>query len=114
MFLISLLSFASIVASQGEGICGPDLFCLSRLSQYVVIGTVLSNTKNDATSSPTNYSATIAVKCAFLSFSSTGPDRGDNLVGRDINVAMFGGNNKCRSANEADLNVTRIFFIAVQ
>lgn len=113
MFLsISLLALASLVSSQGT--CGPDVSCLAQLSQYVVIGTVLSNTKNDPMASPTNYSATINVKCAFLSFSSTGPDRGDNLVGRNIDVSKFGGNNKCESVNEADVGATRIFFVAVR
>jgi hypothetical protein len=110
MFLISLF-LASMVSSQG--ICGEDLPCLSQLSQYVVIGTVEANTK---ASSPRNYSATINVKCAFLSFSSTGPDRADNLVGKSIDVSKFGGSNKCppQSTNDANVGTTRIFFIAVR
>ena len=110
---ISILLLSSIVSAQGA--CGNDIDCLSKLSQYVVVGTVLSNSKNDPNSSPTNYSASINVKCAFLSFSSTGPDRGDNLIGNSISVSKFGGSNKCPPGfSDATVGSTQIFFIAVE
>lgn len=107
------VALASLVSAQG--FCGQDISCLSQQSQYVVLGTVTSNTLNEPESSRTNYSAKINVQCAFLSFSSTGPDRGDNLIGNTIDVSKFGGNNKCPIGyKDATVGSSQIFFIAVR
>ena len=109
--LLQLLAFASIASAQTA--CGNDLGCLSKLSQYVVLGTVVSNTLNASTRA--NYNATIAVKCAFVSFTRDGPDHGENLAGNTINVSKFGGGSGCPGGfTDAIVNSTQIFFIHVR
>ena len=112
ILLVAFLGLLSLVSAQD--LCGQDLSCLAALSQYVVLGTVLTNTLGMEGSTTRNYNATISVKCAFLSFSSP-PDAGDNLAGQIINVSKFGGGSSCpHGFVNADINSTQIFFIHVR
>jgi hypothetical protein len=114
-YLLKSALISLILSVSAQSNCGNDIDCLSRISQYVVLGTVVSNTINQNGSSVRNYNASIAVKCAFLSFTAQGPDRGDNLAGQTIDVTRFGGGNACPSGfTQADVNSTQIFFIHVR
>jgi hypothetical protein len=110
-----ILFILSSVSAQVVTSCYRDPTCLAKISQYVILGTVVSNTLNQTGSSLANYNASIAVKCAFISFTENGPDPGNNLAGYTIDVTGFGGGNKCPSGvTHAEVNATQLFFIHVR
>jgi hypothetical protein len=110
-----ILFFLYSASAQNFDICKSDPICLAKISQYVVLGQVVSNTLNQEGSSVTNYNASIAVKCVFASFTKGGPDPANNLAGYTIDVTGFGGGYMCPSGvSHAAVNSTQLFFIHVR
>lgn len=113
--LVLLSSAAHFVAAQSAN-CGfpPNMECMIQASQYTVVGTVVSNTRN-STGTPQNYNATIAIRCNFASNGATG-NTGADVQGQTVLVTSFGSRtNRCPqgSSSEATVGETRIFFIHV-
>ena len=115
---LSLLLATSVISQDSS--CGfpPDLPCLVQLSQYTIVGTVISNNLNDpgTLATPQNYNATIAIQCNYASFSKPYSD-GKGVAGSTVLVTGFGvGNPRCQkgSSSQAIVNQTAIFFINVR
>ncbi|KAJ8330189.1 hypothetical protein O5D80_001758 [Batrachochytrium dendrobatidis] len=105
------------LALQPAPNCGlpADLKCLVTNAQYTVVGTVVSSTLNETGSSPTNYNATIAIRCVWASFTSP-ISPGAGLAGQQVLVANWGFPKQgCPSNTGSRANVgdNHIYFIYV-
>ncbi|KAH6562410.1 hypothetical protein BASA50_006511 [Batrachochytrium salamandrivorans] len=114
--LSSTVTNAQLVLQPAPN-CGlpADPKCLVMNAQYTVVGTVMSNTLGQPGSTPTNYNATIAIRCVWASFTSP-MSPGLGLAGQQVTVANWGFPKTGCPANtgsDAAIGANRIFFLYV-